>query len=191
MRPAVFLDRDGTLIEDRHYLADPAGVVLLPGVPEGLRRLGELGFLLVVVSNQSGVARGLMTEKEVRATNDAVAEALRREGAGVDAFYYCPHHPTIGREPYVQACACRKPAPGMILAAAEALDISLPDSVVVGDKVDDLELGARLGLPAYLVLTGKGAESAASPAAAGAAKIVQGLLDVAAHLAARGEGGGK
>lgn len=179
MRRAVFLDRDGTLIEDRHYLADPAGLVLLPGVPEALRRFRRLGFLLVVVSNQSGVARGLMTEEDVRAVNGALEEALRCEGVGVDGIYYCPHHPSEGSPPYRMVCPCRKPAPGMVLAAARELDISLPASVMVGDKADDLRLGLDLGMPTYLVLTGKGAETAKSPVAAGATATVGGLGEVA------------
>jgi len=137
-RPAVFLDRDGTLIEDTHYPRDPRRVRLLPGAAEALRELGRRGFLLVVVSNQSGLGRGLVTAEEARAVAARVEECLRAGGAGVHASYYCPHAPWDG-------CRCRKPSPGMLLRASAELGIDLPRSFLVGDKASDVEAGRRAG----------------------------------------------
>jgi D-glycero-D-manno-heptose 1,7-bisphosphate phosphatase len=137
-RPAVFLDRDGTLIEDTHYPRDPGRVRLLPGAAEALRELGRRGFLLVVVSNQSGLSRGLVTAEEARAVAARVEECLRAEGAGLHASYYCPHAPW-------DSCGCRKPSPGMLLRASAELGIDLARSFLVGDKPSDVEAGRRAG----------------------------------------------
>ncbi len=152
-RPAVFLDRDGTLIEDADYLADPDGVRLIPGAVEALRRLRDAGYLLVVVTNQSGIARGLYTEADYHAVAARLDAILEREGVPVDAVKYCPHHPDgTGR------CACRKPAAGMYLEAAAELDIDPARSWYVGDKVTDVLPAAELGGRGILVRTGYGAE---------------------------------
>src|SRR4051794_9602805 len=124
-RPAVFLDRDGVLIEEAHYLADPARVRPIPGAAEGIHRLNRLGIPVVVVTNQAGVARGLFPEERVREVHDRLAGLLARAGAHVDRFYYCPHHPTAGVGPYRVECACRKPRPGMLLRAAAELGLDL------------------------------------------------------------------
>jgi D-glycero-D-manno-heptose 1,7-bisphosphate phosphatase len=145
MNKAVFLDRDGTIIEDRDYLADPEGVVLLPGVVEGLRRLREAGYLLVVVTNQSGAARGYFTETDIHGIHDELAKQLVAEGIALDAFYYCPHGPTDG-------CRCRKPLPGMTLQAAAEWNIDLAASVTIGDKLRDVEAGTAAGCGTNILL---------------------------------------
>jgi histidinol-phosphate phosphatase family protein len=159
MQPAVFLDRDGTLIREAEYLADPAGVELLPGIPEGLRALRAAGYALVVTSNQSGVARGYFDEETVGRVNGRMRELLRAQSADVDAVYYCPHHPRGTVPAYTRECACRKPAPGMIQAAEKDLDLDLGRSWVVGDKDLDIAFGKNQGLKTVLVLTGYGVQT--------------------------------
>lgn len=150
-RPAVFLDRDGTLIREAEYLADPDGVELLPGVPEALRALRAAGFALVVVTNQSGIARGLYGEDDYRRVAHRVDEVLAAAGAPVDATYYCPHHPDHG-----PPCDCRKPALGMHRRAAASLGLDLSASWFVGDKASDVEPAALVGGRGILVRTGYG-----------------------------------
>ena len=148
-RRAVFFDRDGTLMEDAHYCADPALVKVFPGVPAALRRLKEAGFGIFIVTNQSGIGRGLITDAQYRAVQE---EFLRQAGRGsVDASYYCPDAPGV-------PSSCRKPDPGMVLAAAEAHHIDPAASYFVGDKSVDIECGRRAGTRTVLVLTGYGRE---------------------------------
>jgi len=153
--PAVFLDRDGTLVDNLGFLGDPERVRLLPGVPEALDRLARAGFLLVVVTNQSAVARGLFTCADVEAVNRKVN---RETGDRIDRFYYCPHHPEIGRPPWRRVCPCRKPAPGMIEQAIADLAIDPAASFCVGDQARDLECCRALPVATILVLTGRGKE---------------------------------
>ena len=160
LRPAVFLDRDGTLNVEVDYLADPDALVLLPGVGRALAGLQRAGHLLVVVTNQSGVARGLFDEGTLGEIHAALARALAEFGVVLDHVGYCPHHPLIGTPPYRTVCDCRKPRPGLLRAAAEELPIDLGRSWVVGDSARDLEAGAALGLPGILVSTGKGRQAA-------------------------------
>jgi D-glycero-D-manno-heptose 1,7-bisphosphate phosphatase len=151
-RPAVFLDRDGTLIDEVGHLGEPERVVLLPGVPKALRRLADDGFALVVISNQAGVARGLFTEEAVRAVNARAAELLADEGAPeLDGWYFCPHHPD-----FTGACDCRKPAPGMLRRAAEDHDLELTASWMVGDHPIDAGAARAAGARPILVRTGHG-----------------------------------
>lgn len=131
-RRALFLDRDGTIIEDVGYPREPEKVVLLPGAAESLRAARAAGFALVVVSNQSGVARGRITPEEAAAVQARVEELFAAEGVTFDGVYFCFHGPDDG-------CACRKPAPGMLRTAARELDVDLARSVLVGDKTSDLE----------------------------------------------------
>jgi D-glycero-D-manno-heptose 1,7-bisphosphate phosphatase len=140
-RPAAFLDRDGTIIHDRGYPRDPALVELLPGAAHGLRTLRARGLLLVVVSNQSGLARGRVTSAEAEAVHRRFVERLAEDGVVLDAAYYCPHGPDDG-------CACRKPAPGLLLRAASELGIDLERSFMAGDKDSDVEAGRRAGCAA-------------------------------------------
>ena len=152
LRPAVFLDRDGTLIEEVGHLGDPDGVVILPGVPSALRRLSEAGYCLVVVSNQAGVARGLFRHDDVRVVNARAAELLAAEGAPpVEGWYYCPHHPE-----FTGPCDCRKPQPGLLKRAAQELDVDLQRSWIVGDHPGDAEAGRRAGVRPIQVRTGHG-----------------------------------
>ena len=150
MKPYVFLDRDGTVIMERNYLSDPAQVVLLPGAAKGLRHLRELGFGLVLVTNQSGIGRGYFSEKDVERVHARLAELLEREKVELDAVYYCPHHPNAG-------CGCRKPASGMIDVARSCFDVDMKRSVMVGDKPCDILLGKNCELRTILVRTGHGA----------------------------------
>lgn len=157
---AVFLDRDGTINREVDYLADPADLELLPGAAEALRRLKEAGYLLCVVTNQSGVARGLLDEDRLAEIHDRLRALLAAEGVELDWIGYCPHHPTEGRPGYRANCSCRKPRPGMMLEAAATLGISLERSWCVGDSMRDLKAGERIGVMGLLVRTGKGAEQA-------------------------------
>jgi D-glycero-D-manno-heptose 1,7-bisphosphate phosphatase len=135
---AVFLDRDGTLIEDVGYISDPESVVFLEGAIDALRTLRELGFALVVVSNQSGIARGLISEEQASAVHRRFVAGLEAEGVALDDARYCPHGPESG-------CSCRKPLPGLIVDAAKDLGIDLEGSFVVGDKPADVEAGRAAG----------------------------------------------
>jgi len=155
-RPAVFVDRDGTLNREVHYLARMRDLRLLPGAADGVRRLAAAGFAVVVVSNQSGVARGRMTIETVRALNRELVRRLERRGAIVHGVYFCPHHPSEGRAPLRRRCACRKPRPGLVSRAARELSLDLRRSYCVGDGAVDLGLAAAVGVRGVLVLTGHG-----------------------------------
>jgi D-glycero-D-manno-heptose 1,7-bisphosphate phosphatase len=148
-RRYVLLDRDGTLMHDRHYLADPAGIEILPGVVEGLKRLRHAGLGLVVVTNQSGVGRGYFDTAAVDRVNRKLVELLSNDGIELAGVYYCPH---------VEAdeCRCRKPRPGMAEQAASELGFELGESFVVGDREPDLGLGRAIGATTFLVRTGGG-----------------------------------
>lgn len=161
-RAAVFLDRDGTINEEAGYLDRIEKLRLLPGAAGAIRRINESGMQAVVVTNQSGIARGFFDEAFVEGVHARLGEMLRAEGARIDAFYFCPHHPTEGKGPYRQSCGCRKPAPGMLLLAAEELRIDPSLSYMVGDTLKDIEAGAGAGARGVLVRTGYGEEAAAS-----------------------------
>lgn len=145
MMPAVFLDRDGTLIRDVGYLSGEEQIEVLPHVPQALRLLKQKGFKLVVVTNQSGVARGWLTEEKLAAIHEALIERLARHGIDLDAIYYCPHHPTEGVVPYNICCSCRKPDVGLVKRAAKELRLDPARSYVVGDQLTDMELARRIG----------------------------------------------
>ena len=138
LRPAVFLDRDGTLIRDTGYLDNVAGVQLLPGVDAALAALAQAGFILVVVTNQSGIGRGLIRAEVVEQQHDRLRELLRPAGVELAAVEYCPHAPDTG-------CTCRKPLPGMLLRAARRIGIDLAASFMVGDKPADVSAGHAAG----------------------------------------------
>ena len=148
-RPAVLLDRDGTLIEERHYPKTPADIVPLPGAGEALVRLGALGFLRIVLTNQSAIARGLLDEDGLAKLHDVLAAKLAQTGGRIDALYYCPHHPDGIAAGYAMRCACRKPALGLLEIAHHQHDLDLSRSCAVGDAPRDLfldepTLGARV-----------------------------------------------
>jgi D-glycero-D-manno-heptose 1,7-bisphosphate phosphatase len=182
MRRALFLDRDGTLIEDVGYLGDPDGVREIDGAREALASLRASGRLLVVVTNQSGVARGMFGEDDVRAVND---ETARRLG-GFDAVYVCPHLPMGGVAKYAKPCDCRKPAPGLLLRAARDLGIDLRASAGAGDGLRDAQAFLAAGVRPFLVRTGNGrADEAKMDAPVRAAvAVVDDLRGVAAALLA-------
>ena len=155
-RPAVFIDRDGTLTEEVGYVNHPSRLRLLPRSAEAVRRLNEAGIPAVVVTNQAGLARGYFTEAVMEAVNLELAAQLARGKARVDGIYICPHHPTEGEPPYRQRCECRKPKPGLLLRAAEEMNLDLSRSIMVGDKPSDLEVAPVVGARSALVLTGYG-----------------------------------
>jgi D-glycero-D-manno-heptose 1,7-bisphosphate phosphatase len=157
MKRAVFLDRDGTINIEKKYLYQIAEFEFIPGAGEAIRLLNQAGILVVVVTNQSGVARGYYTEDDVENLHRHVDSVLERSGAHVDAWLYCPHHPA-GRGSYALPCSCRKPLPGMLQKAAEIHDIDLDDSFMVGDKLADIEAGLAAGCRTILVRTGYGAD---------------------------------
>lgn len=154
MNSAVFLDRDGTINEEVGYLTDLEQLKLIPGAGAAIKRLQDAGLKVIVVTNQSGVARGYFAESLVQDAHALLTELLHKEGVRLDGIYYCPHHPTDGHPPYVVACDCRKPRTGLIGQAARDLDIDIQSSYVVGDKWSDVELGQRAGAHSVLVTTG-------------------------------------
>ncbi len=153
----VFLDRDGTLNEDPGYLGDPELLNLYPETGKALSVLkNELDFKLIVISNQSGIARGLITKEKVDAVNSKLNELLLKDNVQIDAFYYCPHHPDFSTE---EECSCRKPSPELVLRSAIDFNIDLSKSYFVGDTVSDIECGLNANLKTILVKTGYGEES--------------------------------
>ena len=155
---AVFLDKDGTLVEDLPYNVDPKKVRLTPGSVEGLKALHANGYRLIVVSNQSGVARGLFPESALAAVEHSVRRRLAAFGVPLAGFYYCPHHPEGSVARYAVACRCRKPAPGMLRRAAAHLGLDLAESWMVGDILDDIEAGRRAGCRTVLIDNGNETE---------------------------------
>lgn len=172
-RPAVFIDRDGTIIEEVGYLSDPDEIVLLPGAAGAVRALNEAGFLVIVITNQAGIARGYFDSEVVEAIHERLSEKLEKDGAFIDAFYYCPHHPEYPNKDLGE-CDCRKPLPGMLLRAARELDIDLSNSYMIGDTAKDIEAGLRAGCKSILVLTGYGREEKS--------KLTQEPFDIAETL---------
>src|SRR4051794_18945963 len=152
--PAVFLDKDGTLIDDVPYNVDPSLIELAPGAAEGAALLAGTDFALVVISNQSGIARGLFPESAVVAVEARIRELLADYNVPLAGFYYCPHHPQGKIAGYTAECNCRKPAPGMILRAAAELGLDLDRSWMVGDILDDVEAGHRAGCRSILIDNG-------------------------------------
>jgi D-glycero-D-manno-heptose 1,7-bisphosphate phosphatase len=151
---AVFLDRDGVINEEVGYLDSLDKLKVIPSAYEAIKLINESGMKAVVISNQSGVARGLITEEFVQKTNNHLQIMLREQGAFINNFYYCPHHPTEGEAPYRQICDCRKPAPGMFLTASRDLNIALELSYMVGDRFLDMEAAKNAGAKGILVKTG-------------------------------------
>jgi D-glycero-D-manno-heptose 1,7-bisphosphate phosphatase len=148
---AIFLDRDGVIIENIPYLKDIRGIRFMPKIVESIYRINRLGFKCVVVTNQSGVARGLISIEDVLMINKYISDYLVRHGARIDAFYFCPHHPDGSVPEYTKICDCRKPKPGMLLQASRDLDIDLSNSIMIGDQIIDYEAGRNAGCISYLV----------------------------------------
>jgi len=156
MNKAVFLDRDGTIVEDVGYMNSPQQIQFIPGSIEAIKKLNEAGFKVVVITNQAGVARGLITEDMLQTIDKTLHKWILSGGAHLDGLYYCPHHPEHGVHPYKQACECRKPHPGLIKRAHRDLNINLAQSYMIGDKATDVEAGKRAGTKTIYVLTGRG-----------------------------------
>lgn len=157
MQSAVFLDRDGVLNKDPpHYAHRLDQLELIPGSAEAVRILKQNNFTLIIVSNQSGIARGYYTEKDADIFNRALIMKLRESGGDIDGVYYCPHLPDAIIEKYKSCCDCRKPMAGMLHRAAQEHDIDLSSSYMVGDKISDIEAGKKAGCCPILVLTGHG-----------------------------------
>ncbi|WP_207264400.1 D-glycero-beta-D-manno-heptose 1,7-bisphosphate 7-phosphatase [Desulfovibrio sp. Huiquan2017] len=150
----VLLDRDGTIIRDKHYLHDPDGVELLPQAAEGLKRMQGMGFGLAVLTNQSGIGRGYYDEDSVIACNRRMTELLAGQGVVIDGVFFCPHAPGDN-------CNCRKPKPGLMQRAAAELDFDPAQAFMIGDKAADIDLGRNTGAGTILVRTGKGAQQEA------------------------------
>lgn len=163
MRPAVFLDRDGTLLEEAGYLDRLERLVFFPYAIDAVRQLNRGGFAAVIMTNQSGVGRGMYGEAFVKQAHDVIGQAMAAGGARIDGFYYCPHHPAAEVERYRRACDCRKPGTGMIRQAVADLDLDLARSFSVGDKWSDVEAGAAAGARGILVRTGYGRSSELAP----------------------------
>lgn len=151
MTRAVFLDRDGTIIEDVGYPHERSQIRFLPGVSEAIKRLNENGFKVIIVTNQAGVARGYFSEEAVKELNKYIQESLAEQGAFIDMVYYCPHHIEGVIEEYRKACYCRKPNPGMIEKAVRDFDIDVESSFLIGDHLSDVEAGMRAGCGTILL----------------------------------------
>jgi len=157
-KKAVFLDRDGTINKEVDNLDDSNQLRLLSGVADAIKKLKKLGFLVVIVTNQPVVARGLLSEEEVDSIHELLIKRLRKKGANVDGIYYCPHHPEATLKEYRKKCKYRKPGAGMLLKAAKDFNIDLKRSFIVGDRTADILAGKRAGAKTILVNTGYGGE---------------------------------
>jgi D-glycero-D-manno-heptose 1,7-bisphosphate phosphatase len=185
VKRAVFLDRDGTVIEEVGYLNRLDRVAFFPWSVDAIRVLNEAGLLVIIVTNQAGVARGYFDEALVRDTHALIDKRVREGGARIDAYYYCPHHPDGVVEALRVTCECRKPKPGMIQQAARDLDIDVPGSFVVGDRWLDVEMGRAAGAATVLVRTGYGQEEEARPPGASPSMVADNLMDAAAWILRR------
>lgn len=183
--PAVFIDRDGTLIEEAGYLNHLARLVFFPYSVDAIRQLNRGGFKVVVITNQAGIARGIVPESFVATAHAHISKRLEAGGARVDAYYHCPHHPKGSVPELTRACECRKPRPGLMLKAAADMDLDLSQSFVVGDRWHDLEAGRAAGTRAVLVRTGYGTAEEQSPKAGVTADaVVDNLAGAAAWILA-------
>ncbi|MCX5750060.1 MAG: D-glycero-beta-D-manno-heptose 1,7-bisphosphate 7-phosphatase [Candidatus Saganbacteria bacterium] len=158
MHKAVFLDKDGTINEDLGYINDPRDLKLIPGSAEAIKMLNDAGYKVIVISNQSGIARGYIQENMIQTLNKILHKHILNGGGHVDSIYYCPHHPEIGLHPYKKNCDCRKPSPGMLKRGAKEHGIDLSQSYMIGDRVSDIEAGKNAGCKTILTLTGYGKE---------------------------------
>lgn len=157
MNRAVFLDRDGVITQEPpHYAHELSQLKLIPKSADAIRLLNENGFVVIVASNQAGIAHGYYREEDAILFHQAMKENLAKESAYIDAIYYCPHHPEAKIERYRVDCNCRKPKPGMLTRAEKELNIDLKQSFIVGDKLSDIEAGKRAGCKTIMVRTGQG-----------------------------------
>lgn len=146
MNRAIFLDRDGTLNPDPGYIAEPDDFSLFPGVVESLKKLSNAGFILILITNQSGIARGLIKPSQLEAIHEKLKNMLELGGVSLSAIYHCPHHPDFPSVEGVADCDCRKPLPGMILRAIEAFNIDPDQSYMIGDRVSDIKMALNAGV---------------------------------------------
>jgi D-glycero-D-manno-heptose 1,7-bisphosphate phosphatase len=153
----LFFDRDGTLNTELDYLSRPEELQLIPNAARAIREANDFGVRVFIITNQSGIARGLFTETDLAAIHKRLIAMLAHEGARVDAIYYCPHHPEYGTTPYKKTCNCRKPKPGMLKQAAREYGVHLSQSFVIGDRCIDMAAGRAAGCTTGLVLSGYGA----------------------------------
>jgi D-glycero-D-manno-heptose 1,7-bisphosphate phosphatase len=182
MQPAVFLDRDGVIIEEVHYLSEVRQVRLLPGAARAIAQVNRLGVPVIVVTNQAGVARGKFPEERVHEAHAYLDLLLHRHGARIDRYLYCPHHPEAAVPSYRVACACRKPKPGMLQQAVTELALDPTRSLLVGDKLSDLQAGAATGCATILVRTGHGLAVRATDLVRERLNLVEVMPDLAAAL---------
>jgi D-glycero-D-manno-heptose 1,7-bisphosphate phosphatase len=183
LRPAAFLDRDGTLIEERGYLDRIESLTIFPWTADALRLLNRAGFATVVITNQAAVGRGIIDEAFLAAVHRELSARLERGGAVVDAYYYCPHAPDARLEQFRQVCGCRKPAPGMIERACREMNLDPARSVMVGDRWLDVACGQAAGTRSVLVRTGHGAhEEEAPPAGLRPDAILNNLMEAAGWM---------
>jgi D-glycero-D-manno-heptose 1,7-bisphosphate phosphatase len=191
IRRAVFIDRDGTLNEDIGYVSKPDEFVLYPWAAQAVRLINASELLAVVITNQSGIARGMYTEEMLAEIHSRMIEELTHQGARIDAVYYCPHHPGVGSQHYRLKCDCRKPNPGLLKTAATEHNIDLSRSFVIGDKASDIKLAENSGAHGALVLTGYGRETLAHPerwpctpeiVAENVLEAVRQILDACSHF---------
>jgi histidinol-phosphate phosphatase family protein len=174
-KPAIFLDRDGTIIEDRDYLAHPDQVSILPNVTQPLAQLSQSGYALVMITNQSGIGRGYFTLEHLEAVHEHLTQLLLAENVELDGIYFCPHAPS-------ENCGCRKPIPALVLRARDDLDLDLSRSFVIGDKPADVGLALAVGAKPILVRTGYGAESEHDPMVQSAAHIVDTIAQALPYI---------
>jgi D-glycero-D-manno-heptose 1,7-bisphosphate phosphatase len=158
MNKAIFIDKDGTLIDDIPYNVNPSRIKFTEGAPEGLKKLSLEGYLLIIVSNQSGIARGYFTEAEIEVVEKKIKQMMASSSIQLDGFYYCPHHPDGTVEAYAYLCNCRKPKPGLILQASKDFNIDLSRSWMIGDILHDIEAGNRAGCKTVLLDNGNETE---------------------------------
>lgn len=158
MKKAIILDRDGTINVEKDYLHKVEDFEFEVGVVEGLKILAELGYIFVVVTNQSGIARGYYTEQDLEILNNHIGEILEKDGIKIEKFYFCPHHPEKGVGKYKRECECRKPNPGMLEQAIREFDIDRENSFMVGDNISDIEAGINAKVTPVLIETGHGLE---------------------------------
>jgi D-glycero-D-manno-heptose 1,7-bisphosphate phosphatase len=165
MRPAVFLDRDGTIVDELGYITPASTITIYPWSGDSIRLLKRAGYIVVMVTNQGGIGLGLYDHDFVKTTHDTLTRQFADAGAQIDAWYYCPHHPEAIVDEYRVHCGCRKPAPGMLHDAARDLEIDLSKSWVIGDQWRDVQLAHATGCRSVLLRTGHGAaQEAAWPA---------------------------
>ena len=155
-RPAVFIDRDGTISEEVGYINHPSRFRVFPYSAPAIKLLNESGWLVFVVTNQAGVARGYFSEEMIKNVHERLEQDLETNGARLDAIYYCAHHPSLGEPPYLLDCNCRKPRPGLIRQADGEFDIDLKKSWMVGDRYSDVELARNAGVNSAFVMSGYG-----------------------------------